>query len=68
MQVLLSQLLALLHSCMFKDELPKEAPTPGLVRVWTPDIAGLLPVYQYDEYKGYTVKTIPNCTDEEIDR
>lgn len=50
------------------DELPKEAPTPGLVRVWTPDIAGLLPVYQYDEYKGYTVKTIPNCTDEEIDR
>jgi len=51
-----------------KDELPKTAPLPGKVRVIVPDIAGLLPVYNYDDYKGYTVKTIYNCTDEEIDR
>ncbi|XP_013421312.1 uncharacterized protein LOC106181476 [Lingula anatina] len=47
---------------------PKDPPAPGKVRVLVPDIAGLLPVYVYDEYEGYTVKTIPNCTDEEIER
>ena len=50
------------------DELPQEQVAPGKVRVILPDIAGLLPVYQYDEYKGYTTKTIPNFTDEEIER
>jgi len=50
------------------DELPKEQIAPGKVRVILPDIADLLPVYQYDDYKGYTTKTIPNFTDEEIER
>ena len=51
-----------------QDPLPNEPVAPGKVRVVTPDIAGLLPVYQYDEYKGLTTKTIPNFTDEEIER
>lgn len=54
--------------CCFQDELPKEQVQAGKVRVILPDIADLLPVYQYDEYKGYTTKTIPNLTDEEIER
>ena len=52
----------------FQDEQPSSAPKPGTARVMVPDIAGLLPVYNYDEYKGYVTKTIPNCTDEEINR
>ena len=55
-------------SLFFQDELPKEQIAAGKVRVILPDIADLLPVCQYDEYKGYTTKTIPNLTDEEIER
>ncbi|CAH1787543.1 unnamed protein product [Owenia fusiformis] len=51
-----------------KDPLPKERVARGKARVIVPDIDGLLPVYVYDDYEGYTVKTIPNCTDEEIER
>lgn len=47
-----------------KDTLPTTAPLMGTIRVITPDIGGLLPVYVYDKYEGYTVKTIPNCTEQ----
>ena len=41
---------------------------PGRCRVLTPSIAGLLPVYIYDEYPGFEVKTFPDLTDEELER
>lgn len=53
---------------LYQDQIPDEQVQPGKCRVILPDIAGVLPVYQYDEYKGYETKTIPNLTDEEIER
>ncbi|XP_057307459.1 uncharacterized protein LOC130645474 [Hydractinia symbiolongicarpus] len=50
------------------DELPADAPKGGIIRVITPDIANLLPLLVYDEYKGYDVKIIPDFTQEELDR
>ncbi|CAH1777195.1 unnamed protein product [Owenia fusiformis] len=47
--------------------LPEARISLGKVRVVVPDIGGLLPVYNYDKYPGYTVKTIPQCTTDEIE-
>ena len=49
------------------DNIPDTPPAPGTLRVVVPDIDGLLPVYVYDKYEGYEVKTIPDCTEEEIE-
>ena len=46
------------------DDLPKEPPADGRLRVVVPDIGGLLPVYVLDRYEGYEVKCIPDMTPE----
>jgi glycosyltransferase involved in cell wall biosynthesis len=38
------------------------------ITVHVPDIGGLLPVFVADRYEGFTVKTFPELTDEELDR
>jgi len=38
------------------------------IRVETPDIGGLLPVYVHDRYEGFRVKTFLEITDEELER
>ncbi len=38
----------------------------GSVTVVRPDLAGLLPVYVYDEYAGFTVKTFLDLTEAEL--
>jgi glycosyltransferase involved in cell wall biosynthesis len=40
----------------------------GRCTVYRPDIHGLLPVYVYDTYDGFEVKTFENLTDAELDR
>jgi glycosyltransferase involved in cell wall biosynthesis len=40
----------------------------GRCTVYRPDIHGLLPVYVYDTYEGFEVKTFDSLTDEELDR
>ena len=50
------------------DDLPKEPPADGRLRVVVPDIGGLLPVYVFDRYEGYEVKCIPDMTPEEVER
>lgn len=47
--------------------LPPDPPEPGRIRVVVPDIKGLLPVYVFDRYEGYQVKTIPEMTDNECE-
>ncbi len=49
------------------DELPTQAPAEGKLRVVIPDINRLLPVYVYDKYEGYQVKTIPEMSKLEIE-
>jgi len=44
------------------EMLPPQPPKPGNIRVVVPDIKGLLPVYVFDRYEGYQVKTIPEMT------
>ena len=39
----------------------------GLCVVYEPDIGDLLPVYVYDEYPGWRVKTFLDLTEEELD-
>ena len=39
---------------------------PGRCRVLRPDIGGLLPVYVYDDYEGFTVKRFVDLTDGEL--
>jgi glycosyltransferase involved in cell wall biosynthesis len=39
----------------------------GTVTAYVPDIGGLLPVYVYDRYEGFEVKTFGELTDEELD-
>ena len=63
------------HKLPFVDEfiseneaLPAEAPAPGKLRVVVPNINKLLPVYVFDKYEGYTVKTIPEMTEDEIEQ
>lgn len=43
-------------------------PGAGSVTVYRPEIAGLLPVYVYDRYAGFEVKTYPDLSDEELER
>jgi glycosyltransferase involved in cell wall biosynthesis len=40
----------------------------GRCTVYRPDIKGLLPVYVYDTYEGFEVKTFNDLTDAELDR
>ena len=50
------------------DDIEKlDNPNPGVCRVVVPNIHFLLPVYNYDVYEGYTVKTIPDCSIEECE-
>ena len=46
----------------------REPAGPGSVTAYVPDIAGLLPVYVYDEYEGFAVKTYPDLSDDELER
>jgi hypothetical protein len=39
----------------------------GTVTAYVPDIGGLLPVYVYDRYEGFEVKTFGELTDEQLD-
>lgn len=48
-------------------KIPSTPPASGTVRVVVPDIGGLLLVYNYDRYEGYRVKTMANCTLDEIE-
>ena len=50
------------------DAIPANPPAPGALRVIVPDIGGLLPVYVFDRYEGYAVKTIPEMSRDEIER
>ncbi len=43
------------------------APAQGRCRVAKPDIGGLLPVYVYDDYPGFTVKRFVDLADDELD-
>ncbi|HET7483055.1 MAG TPA: glycosyltransferase family 4 protein [Actinomycetota bacterium] len=43
-------------------------PGGGRCDVVVPDIGGLLPVYVYDDYEGFEVKTFPELTDTELTR
>jgi glycosyltransferase involved in cell wall biosynthesis len=38
----------------------------GSVTVYVPDLGGLLPVYVYDRYDGFEVKTFADLTDDEL--
>lgn len=42
-------------------------PEAGECLVARPDIGGLLPVYVYDDYEGFSVKTFIDLTDAELD-
>jgi glycosyltransferase involved in cell wall biosynthesis len=45
----------------------RETSFPGRCTVYVPDIGDLLPVYVYDEYEGWRVKTFLDLTQEELD-
>jgi glycosyltransferase involved in cell wall biosynthesis len=45
----------------------QETPFPGRCTVYIPDIGDLLPVYVYDDYEGWRVKTFLDLTQEELD-
>ena len=45
----------------------RETPYPGRCAVYNPEIGDLLPVYVYDEYPGWRVKTFLDLTDEELE-
>ncbi len=45
----------------------QETPYPGRCAVYLPEIDGLLPVYVYDDYPGWRVKTFLNLTHEELE-
>ncbi|XP_032230360.1 uncharacterized protein LOC116613958 [Nematostella vectensis] len=49
------------------DSIPSTPPEAGKIRVCVPDIYGLLLVYSYDEYPGYRVKTLKDCSIAEIE-
>src|SRR5215211_7156879 len=50
-----------------KDVGEQETPYQGLCVVYRPEIGDLLPVYVYDEYPGWRVKTLLDLTQEELD-
>ena len=45
----------------------QETPYPGRCKVYNPEIGDLLPVYVYDDYEGWRVKTFLDLTDEELE-
>src|SRR5215210_6534659 len=45
----------------------QETPYPGRCAVYKPEIGDLLPVYVYDDYPGWRVKTFLDLTDEELE-
>ena len=45
----------------------QETPYPGRCVVYNPRIGGLLPVYVYDDYPGWRVKTFLDLTDAELE-
>lgn len=49
------------------DKIPTSPPQNGTIRAVVPDINRLLLVYSYDKYPGYVVKTLNECTLEEIE-
>ena len=49
------------------DNLPSFSPKAGTIRVVVPNINNLLPVYVFDRYEGFQVKTIPEMTHKEIE-
>jgi len=46
----------------------RDAGQPGRITVYRPEIGDLLPVYVFDRYEGFEVKTFPDLTDAELDR
>jgi glycosyltransferase involved in cell wall biosynthesis len=46
----------------------RRPPHAGRCTVYRPDIAGLLPVYVYDDYEGFEVRTFDRLSDEELAR
>ncbi|MFN2588969.1 MAG: glycosyltransferase family 4 protein [Actinomycetota bacterium] len=44
----------------------KTEPAAGRCRVIRPDIGGILPVYVYDDYEGFMVKTFVDLSDDEL--
>lgn len=49
------------------EKIPSDPPEPGSLRVIVPDINRLLPVYVFDHYEGFRVKTIPEMTADECE-
>ncbi len=45
----------------------QETPYPGLCVVYRPEVGDLLPVYVYDDYPGWRVKTFLDLTEGELD-
>jgi len=45
----------------------QETEFPGTCAVYNPEIGGLLPVYVYDDYPGWRVKTFLDLTDGELE-
>jgi glycosyltransferase involved in cell wall biosynthesis len=45
----------------------QQTPYPGRCVVYNPQVGGLLPVYVYDDYPGWRVKTFLDLTDEELE-
>jgi glycosyltransferase involved in cell wall biosynthesis len=49
------------------EQVEQETSFPGRCTVYVPDIGDLLPVYVYDDYPGWRVKTFLDLTQEELD-
>ena len=49
------------------DNIPLTRPRAGRIRVIVPDINGLLLVYWYNPYEGFDVKTLVDCSLNEIE-
>src|ERR671933_1807700 len=45
----------------------KASPYPGFCAIYQPEIGEFLPVYVYDDYPGWRVKTFLDLTDEEFE-
>ena len=45
----------------------QKTPYPGRCVIYRPQIGGLLPVYVYDHYPGWRVKTFLDLTDNELE-
>lgn len=45
----------------------QETPYPGRCIVYNPEVGDLLPVYVYDDYPGWRVKTYLDLTDDELE-